>query len=50
MAFVSGEPGLKMRGTGELKQLWETGNIDNQVLDRGTLRFFSGKQGNKYHH
>ena len=36
MAFISGEQrndGLKLRGTGELRQFWRTGNIENEDFD-----------------
>ena len=50
MSFISGEQentGLKMKGTGEQRQFWRTGNIKNQDFDFGEQRkmpIFSGKQ------
>ena len=49
--FISGEQGnksLKLKGTGEQRQFWGTGNIENQDLilgNKGKCRFFF--QGNK---
>ena len=47
--FISGEQGnnsLKLKGTGEQRQFWGTGNIENQDFDFGeqgkTLIFFRG--------
>ena len=39
-AFFQGNKGLKIRGTGEHRQFWGTGNIENQA-------FVFGGQGNK---
>ena len=51
-AFISGEQGNKgqiLRGTGEQRQYWGTGNIRKQIFDfGGTSRFISGEQGNRY--
>ena len=43
-SFISGEQGnksLKLKGTGEQRQFWGTGNIENQDFD-------FGEQGNRY--
>ena len=34
-AFISGEQWSKMRGTGERRQFWGTGNKGNQDFDFG---------------
>ena len=53
-AFVSGEQGNKgqiLRGTGEQRQYWGTGIIENKFLflgNRRTSRFILGEQGNRY--
>ena len=33
--LFQGNKGLKMRGTGEQRQFWETGNIGNEDFDFG---------------
>ena len=49
--FISRELGnksLKLKGTGEQRQLWGTGNIENQDFDfgeQGKCRFFQGNKG-----
>ena len=44
--FFQGNKGLKIRGTGEHRQFWETGNIENQVFFFfGTRPFFRGNKG-----
>ena len=52
MAFISGEQGNKgqiLRGTGEQRQYWGTGNLRKQIFDIwGTSQFISGEQGNGY--
>ena len=41
--------GLKMRGTGERRQLWETCELQILYLgNRGNNGFISGEQGNRY--
>ena len=53
--FISGEQGNKgqiLRGTGEQRQYWGTGNIRKQIFDflgnRGTSQFISVEQRNRY--
>ena len=53
-AFISGEQGNKgqiLRGTGEQRQYWGTGNIRKHIFrflgNRGTSQFISGEQGNR---
>ena len=52
--FISGKQGnksLKVKGTGEQKQFWGTGNIENQDFDfweQGKMPFFPGEQVNRY--
>ena len=50
-AFISGEQGNKgqiLRGTGEQRQYWGTGNIENQIFDIwGTGEQANLFQGNK---
>ena len=52
--FISGEQGnksLKLKGTGEQRQLGGTGNIENQDFDlgeQGKMLIFSREQGNRY--
>ena len=50
--FISGEQwnkGQILRGTGEQRQYWGTGNIRKQIFDFwGTSQFISGEQGNRY--
>ena len=53
--FISEEQGnksKKLKGTGEQRQFWGRGNIENQYFDFGEqgkkLIFFSGEQGNRY--
>ena len=54
-SFISGEQGnknLKMKGTGEQRQFWGTGNIEHQDFDlgeKGKMPIFSGEQGNRCH-
>ena len=51
MAFISGEQGnnsLKLKKTGEQRQFWGTGNIENQAFDfgnKGKCLFFLGNKG-----
>ena len=50
-AFISEEQGNKdqnLRGTGEQRQYWGTGNIRKFYDFWGTRAFISGEQGNKY--
>ena len=52
--FISVEQGnksLKLKGTGEQRQFWVTGNIENQDFDfweQGKMPIFSGEQGNRH--
>ena len=44
---------LKLKGTGEQRQFWGTGKIENQDLnfgEQGKMPIFSGEQGNRYPH
>ena len=48
--FISGEEGnIKLKGTGEQRQFWGTGNIENKYFDLGNkgkmLIFFKGNKG-----
>ena len=53
MSFISEQPGnksLKLKGTGEQRQFWGTGNIENQYFDigkQGKMPIFLGEQGNR---
>ena len=38
MPFISGEQGNKSKGNREQRQLWRTGNIENQDFDFGVKR------------
>ena len=41
---------LKLKGTGEQRQFWGTGNIENQDFDfgeQGKMQIFSGEQENR---
>ena len=45
--FFQGNKGLKIRGTGEHRQFWGTGNIKIKILfwgNKGTRPFFRGEQ------
>ena len=43
-----GNKGLKIRGTGEHRQFWGTGNIEIKILFLGNKAiFFRGEQGNR---
>ena len=44
--LFQGNKGLKMRGTGEQKQFWGTGNLRNQDVDSGEQsHLFQGNKG-----
>ena len=44
--FFQGNKGLKIRGTGEHRQFWGTGNIENQDFVFGEQsHFFEGNKG-----
>ena len=54
MPFISEEQGnksLKLKGTGEQRQVWGTRNIEKQDFDfgeQGKISIFSGEQRNRY--
>ena len=44
---------LKLKGTGEQRLFWGTGNIENEDFDfgeQGKMPIFSGEQGDMYPH